>query len=179
MRNLQFVVILIIWTSCKMENQRPLKVKLDFHRPSLNKIDSIETANNGVKIYKPYEISVSKDYFPNADKFIFGTPLMFVRDTSTLRTGVTYFFSVPDSIVRLVEYSWNKTGRDKNEIDRLFKLNDSTVSKSLTKNGNRSINNQDTWSQVTDIWDTDSVHVEQFMFIRGNLLRTRVLVSWK
>jgi hypothetical protein len=178
MKILQFILLLVILTSCKTSVQRPLNVRLGFRRPALDEIDSIENSNRGVKIYKPYKISVSKDYFPGADKFLLGTPVLFVRDTSTLRTAVTYFFSEPDSIIRLVEYSWNSTGRNKNEIEKLFELNDSTVSRQLMKCGRRLIDKKDTWSQVTKIWDTDSVYVKQFMLIQGDPNRTRVLVSW-
>jgi len=179
MKALQSLLLLLIFiASCKTNVQKPLRVNLDFHRPALNSIDSIENANNGIRIYKPYKISVSKDYFPNADKFNLGIPLIFLRDTSTLRTAVTYFFSEPDSLIRLVEYSWNSTGRSENEVERLFRHNDSTITSQLNKSGIQTIDNQDTWSQVTKIWNNDSIYVEQFMVIQGTPGRTRVLVSW-
>ncbi len=178
MKTTHIIAFLAILTSCKTSVQRPIKVNIIFTRPIFEKIDSIESANNGVRIYAPYKISVSKDYFPNADKFALGTPLLFVRDTSTLRTAVTYFFSEPDSIIRLVEYSWNRGKRDKNEIERLFDFNDSAISKQLSNRGIKTLNKQDTWSQVTKIWNTDSVYIMQFMLIEGDPSRTRVLVSW-
>ncbi|MEJ8840892.1 hypothetical protein WG954_00760 [Lacibacter sp. H375] len=171
------ISLLAILASCKTSVQRPISVNLIFTRPAFVKIDSIELANNGLRIYAPYKISVSKNYFPNADKFRLGTPLLFVRDTSTISTAVTYFFSEPDSVIRLVEYSWNR-GKDKNEIERLFNFNDSAISKQLRNQGIKTLNKKDTWSQVTKIWTSDSVYVKQFMLIEGAPSRTRVLISW-
>lgn len=119
-----------------------------------------------------------RNFTTSYNKFAFGKALLFVRDTSTLRTGVTYFFSEPDSIIRLVEYSWNSGRRDKNEIQRLFDFNDSAISKQLSNKGIKTLNKQDTWSQVTKIWTTDAVYIKQFMLIEGDPSRTRVLVSW-
>ena len=178
MKTVHLIVFLIIVTSCKTSVQRPIKVNIVYARPTFGKVDSIELANNGVRVYAPYKISVSKDYFPNADKFVLGTPLLFIRDTSTLSTAVTYFFSEPDSIVRLIEYSWNRGKRDKNEIEGLFNYNDSNISKQLKKEGIKTLNKQDTWSQVTKIWATDSVYIKQFMLIEGDPSRTRILISW-
>ncbi len=178
MKTTYFIVVISIFTSCTISNERELKVNIIYKRPTFKKIDSIEMSNNGVRVYVPYKISVAKDYFPNADKFTLGTPLLFVRDTSSLRTAVTYFFSEPDSVIRLVEYAWNRGKRDENEIRRLFDFNDSAISKRLKTNGLETLNKQDTWSQLTKVWKSDSIYIKQFMLIEGKPSRTRVLVSW-
>ena len=176
--SLIFILTIVFLGSCKSQPMTQLSITFSLTRPDLDKVDSIETENGGIRIFKPYTIGVSKDYFPNADKFDLEQPLLYIRDTAKLRTGVSYFFSKPDSTIRLVEYSWDAS-KEINEIERLFHHNKEVISQLLGQPGKETINNQQTWSQKTIIWQNDSVYVMQFMLIEGEPSRTRVLISWK
>ena len=139
----------------------------------------MEQQSGGVRIYKPFKIGVAKDYFPDADKFSLGQPLIYLRDTSTVETQVTYFFSEPDNLVRLVEYSWNASRVKPNLIESLFESNKESINRILRLTGTETTETHETWSQKTIVWQSDSVHVKQFMLAQGKPSRTRVLISWK
>jgi hypothetical protein len=94
-------------------------------------------------------------------------------------TQVTYFFSVPDSTLRLVEYSWNTAGKRENTISQLFSSNKTLLSKNFKNKGTESEIKEDTWSQKNTIWENDSTYAKQFMLIQGKPTRTRILISWK
>jgi|GEM_PF-2470895 len=179
MRTLYYILLLLFFSSCKTRKETLIITDFSLQRPAIYLIDSIEKKNNGIRIYPSYTIGVAKDYFPNADKFKLGQPLVFTRDTSKLMTQVTYFFSVPDSTVRLIEYSWNATGKGQNTISQLFGSNKTLLSKHFKDKGAEIERKEDTWSQKNIIWENDSTYAKQFMLIQGKPTRTRVLISWK
>lgn len=179
MRTLYYILLLLFFISCKTRKESLITTDFSLQRPSIYLIDSIEKKNNGIRVYPSYTIGVAKDYFPNADKFKLGQPFVFTRDTSKLMTQVTYFFSVPDSTLRLVEYSWNAAGKRENTISQLFSSNKTLLSKYFKNKGTESEIKEDTWSQKNTIWENDSTYAKQFMLIQGKPTRTRVLISWK
>lgn len=179
MRTLFCILLLLFFCSCNTRKETLTTTDFSLKRPSFYQIDSIEKKNNGIRLYPTYNISVAKDYFPNAENFDLAQPFAFTRNTSNFETQVTYFFSVPDSVVRLAEYSWDATKKSENTISQLFSSNKRLLSKFFKNKGTESERNEDTWSQKTIIWKNDSTYVKQFMLIQGKPTRTRVLISWK
>ena len=136
-----------------------IQTKFSFTRPQLSEIAFVEQQSSGTRIYKSFKIGVAKDYFPDADKFRLGQPLLYLRDTATVGTQITYFFSEPDSLVRLVEYSWDASRGKQNVIEPLYELNKKSITKVLKQHGNETIETHGTWSQKTTVWENDTVHM--------------------
>ena len=148
-------------------------------RPLLSSIDSIEKANNGEIFHTSFTISVSKDYFPNADKFHLANPLIFFRKGKIFNTEMNYYFSLPDSAIRLVSYSWNGSQKLTEDLNYLFETNASYFSKYFGQGGEIKNETHETWTQKTIIWENTIVHVKQFMVLGQGTYRVRVLISWK
>ncbi len=179
MRPLFFILTIVSIIFCKTQKTTVVQTNFWFKRPQLSEIVSIEQQSGGTRIYKTFKIGVVKDYFPDAEMFSLAQPLLYLRDTSTVGTSITYFFSEPDSLVRLVEYSWDASRGKHNLIESLYESNKTSISKSLQKEGNETTEIHDEGSEKTIVWQRDSVHIKQFMLIEGKPSRTRALISWK
>ncbi|NML70399.1 hypothetical protein HHL23_11375 [Chryseobacterium sp. RP-3-3] len=136
---IQFFVLLAILISCKnknnLENVKIKNTAIEFEQIKFSDIKKIEKTNNGIQYTKPFNIGLSKEYFPDLDQYEFDQPLIFRRDTANLDTEVSYFFTKNDSIVRLIEYSWNQDETKTPFIDKLYKFNKNNISKKLSKKG--------------------------------------------
>lgn len=179
MRTLFYILILLLVLGCKTSKEIATTTDFCLQRPGIHEIDSIEKRSHGVRLYPSYKITVSQDYFPNSEKFNLGQPFVYTRDYSTVKSQVTYYFSIPDSIVRLVEYNWNAAGNGHNTISQLFSTNKLLLSKYFKNEGAGSERIEEAWSRKDIVWENDSTFVKQFMLIQGQPTRTRVLISWK
>ena len=149
-------------------------------RPPLKAIDSIEQANNGkITSYNGITVRISSGYFPGSDNFHLGQPLISIRKTTPLKVVLNYFYSLPDSAIRLIEYTWNASPEEKNKLTDIFETNARHFSKLFAGDGTITQENHDTWSQKTIAWENDRNYVKQFMVIGAGTYRVRVLVSWK
>lgn len=148
-------------------------------RPLLNSIDSIEKVEKGEKFEAPFTISVSKNYFPNADKFDLANPLIFFRKENPFRLEMNYYYSVPDNVVRLISYSWDGNSKQTDKLNSIFEKNAEYFSSHFGKKGEIKNEIHDTWSQKSLTWQNDIVHIHQFMVTGKNTNRVRVLISWK
>ncbi len=153
--------------------------EIEFNQINFSDIHKIESRNNGIEYKKPVKISLSKDYFPEIDKYEFSQPRIFRRDTANLDTQVSYFFTKNDSIVRLIEYSWDQDAKKKLYIDDLYKLNKEDLTKKLSLKGSEKSSKIDYWWQKIVRWDTDSTHVYSFIFGIEEGQRTRIIVRFK
>ena len=149
------------------------------NRPLLSAVDSIEKVYKGEEFKPTFTISVSKDYFPNADKFDLATPLIFFRQGNTFSTEMNYYFSLPDSTIRLISYSWDGNLKLYDELNALFETNADYFSEYFGHSGEIKNETHDTWAQKSLTWENDIVHVYQFMVSGKNTNRVRVLISWK
>lgn len=156
------------------------KTNFSYARPAVQKIDSIESANAGKLLsYKGITFQVSKNYFPNSDSYNLAQPFFYTRETQPLKTSIEYYFSIPDSIVRLVEYTWNATSDKVSFLTEIFEYNSSQFSKIPGIKSKTEVEDHGDWSQKTTIWETEQVHIKQFMVTGSNTFRVRVLLSWK
>lgn len=149
-------------------------------RPAIKAVYTIEQSNQGkISTYNGITFRVASGYFPNSDSFHLGQPIMSIRETAPLKTILNYYYSLPDSTVRLVEYTWNAAEEQARELNAVFEANRKHFFKLFKQEGNQKEEKHDTWSQKTLIWQNSHTYVEQFMVTGAGTNRVRVLVSWK
>src|SRR5689334_20346600 len=93
------------------------------NRPLIASIDSIEKAMQGERFISSISFRVGKDYFPNADQFNLANPFIYFRKWKQMNLEMNYYYSVPDSIVRLVSYSWDGSMKITGDLSSLFDSN--------------------------------------------------------
>jgi hypothetical protein len=148
-------------------------------KPALKAIPAIEKAMQGKKFDYYFPITVAKDYFPGAAVYKLANPLVYYRPDGTGRAEVSYFYSQPDKIVRLIEYSFDREAMDTVLLKQRFEANDSAFSAWFKRPALLTNEFHATWWQKMATWENDYVHVKQFIVIGENTFRLRVLVSWK
>lgn len=148
-------------------------------RPNLQDISALEKKMRGKKTDYSFNITVSKNYFPGAANLQLANPLVYQRPTRNGKTEVSYFYSQPDKVVRLIEYSFDKPMADTALLKQFFAANETYFS-DLTKHAAISFDEvHDTWWQRIQTWETNLVFIKQFIVIGDGTYRVRVLVSWK
>jgi hypothetical protein len=65
------------------------------------KIGSVDKTPN-------HHISIDTGIYPNEENYKLATPWTFLRDEEYFETQVSYYYSTPDSLVRVILYEWNK-----------------------------------------------------------------------
>lgn len=183
MKTLLHLSLLLFLTGCNLIDERK-KVELintdfEFGRINVKKIKMIEGNIEGAQFYKPFSISLSEGYFPNNSDFDFAQPILFDRDTLNLNTSVSYFYTKNDSVVRLIEYSWNQDSDRKFFIDSLYSFNRRHISDILKDNGKEVLKDEGNWWQKKTIWENDSIYVFSFIFGYNKGQRTRVIIRQK
>lgn len=150
----------------------------NFHlsKTTVKEIGLIQGTDKADPIVPGYSIGVSNDYFPNRQQFKLGQPVIYSRSDSNFTHRVNYFYSLPDSVVRLIEYEWQGTEQaTEEEFNWRVKRNIELINNLLGQP--KSILPATERKSAKSIWYNEDVHVEQF-YIPG-LMRIRVLVSWK
>jgi hypothetical protein len=148
-------------------------------RPVLQDIPAIEKKLRGQKKDYRFTITVSKTYFPGAAAYTLANPLVYHRPGSNGISEVSYFYSVPDKVVRLIEYSYDKSAADSALLKQFFAANDAYFTNWFKAPGSLSSEVHDNWWQQQQVWENDALHVKQFIVIGADTYRVRVLVSWK
>ncbi|WP_131474356.1 hypothetical protein [Epilithonimonas lactis] len=175
----QILVIFIILNSfaCKQMNKVPnrinsIDVKIYETNFMTNKIKTseipkIEKKNSGVKYTKPINNYLSKDYFPDIDKYDFAQPIIYQRDTLNLNTEISYYFTKKDSIVRLIEYSWNTNWEIKNQkpfINDLYSLNNSFIAKKMKQNSKEEFQKFNNGWRKSKNWENQKINIYIVLF---------------
>lgn len=149
-------------------------------RPSLQEVNKIENKINSKEIFKSYSISLSDQYFPGIKNFDFAQPKLFERKKFSPNPVVSYFYTKNDSIVRLIEYSWDNLKNDE-LIKSVYKKNTTLFNDFFKKEGKLITENEPTYWQKQLAWENDEIYV--FQFILGNnkigAYRTRLIIRWK
>jgi hypothetical protein len=148
-------------------------------KPAFKTIPAIEKKMQGRKFEYNFAITVAKNYFPGSAIYKLANPLVYYRPDGNYRSEVSYFYSVPDNIVRLVEYSFDMNATDTTLLKQRFEANDSAFSAYFKKEAAVTHEFHPTWWQQMAIWENEDIHIKQFMVIGENTYRLRVLVSWK
>ena len=157
------------------------KSNFTFSRPSVNDIDSIEISHDGHAFTYNSNISfqISSNYFPNSDKFNLGQPIASNRKTEPTKTLVNYYYSLPDSTIRLIEYTWNQSKENSQLLETLFEDNSKYFSSFFSNNGITTSEDHGDWTQKATVWENDSTYIKQFMVVGSGTFRVRLLISWK
>ncbi|MFT3911472.1 MAG: hypothetical protein QM737_18760 [Ferruginibacter sp.] len=146
-----------------------------FQRISINSIDSLEKKQNAYRFEYGYPIGVSKDYFPNREKYKLGQPIVYRKQVKGFKYETSYYFSLPDSTLRLIEYWWEGDSITNPEVYELLTENRKQIALHVSKKGKYLQEAQE--KQASEIWQNDLVYVEQFFL--ANFQRIRVKISWK
>src|SRR5258705_272036 len=101
-------------------------------RPLIGEIAVLE-AKEGGKVFSygaNIRFSVSKGYFPGADQYNLDNPLTWFR-TVPFKIQVQYYYSLPDSIIRLTEYTLNNS--DTVLLNKVYTNNSQQLTKEIGK----------------------------------------------
>lgn len=146
-------------------------------------------------------VSLSKDYYPLADKYKVANPVIVQREPlEYLPIYAEYFFTAGDSILRLVSYDWEK-GRYDNFFDKqkvwkeeskkfgiynkeyerikkvlLIQLGAPTSADSAAKNVRSDRGNYFTRNTL---WESEDLHAELNMIFESMTYRIRLTIYWK
>lgn len=175
MKYSSIIIICFVLTPTVLTAQQ---FEMQTKRPLVNQLAGIELKAGGkLENYPSYiRYSVSKNYFPGADKYNLDNPQMWLR-AAPLKMQVEYYYSLPDSIVRLTEYTLNNA--DTSLLKTVFNNNTVRLTAELGKPAEETKEEHEDWWQKNVIWDNNGIYVKQFMVIGSGTYRVRVLISWK
>lgn len=175
MRN---VFTLLIPIFCAINTLHAQEFDFKTNHFSINEIDSVEKQAGGKRqdLGSHIRFTISKNYFPGADKYSLANPITFFRG-DPLRLVVQYYYSLPDGIIRLAEFTLNRA--DTALLKKVFNNNASKLTGEFGNPVSDKNEQHDTWWGETTIWENGNTHIEQFIIIGSGTYRVRVLVSWK
>ena len=152
------------------------KVSFQYSKINIGSIDSLELSQNGRRWIYDYPIGLSEDYFPKRNDYKLSQPIVYRKHIRHFQYETSYYYSLPDSVLRVIEYWWEDTLYSKRYILKQVKKNEKAISKHFK--------NPMTLSPETDkqmaksVWEDDSVYIEQH-YTTEFLHRIRVIISWK
>ncbi|MGC4037962.1 MAG: hypothetical protein QM764_18515 [Chitinophagaceae bacterium] len=169
-----FFSFMAFFTSVLNAQQFSLQIK----RPAIKNIGSIEEKAGGkqFKFSSNIRFSVSKGYFPGSDRYNLDNPLTFNR-SEPVPIQTQYYYSLPDSVVRLIEYTLNNS--DTALLQKTFNDNAKQIEKLIGWSVSDSSENHDDWWERTAVWEDTHTYIKQFMIIGSGTYRVRILISWK
>lgn len=167
----------------------------------ISEVISFEKEINPSGKFLTENVSLSKEYYPLADKYKVTNPVIAQRKPlAYLPIYAEYFYTAEDSILRLVSYDWEKDrygnffekeniwkeeskkfdiyNKEYNRIktDLLVQLGKpvsaDTGAKELDSDGSKYLN-RDT------IWETDSLYADLNMIFASTTYRIRLTLYWK
>jgi hypothetical protein len=150
--------------------------RFNFKQRKASAIGLLQNEDKAKKVTYNYSIGVAEDYFPNRRKYRLAQPINFVKEDRTFQYQTAYYFSEPDSIIRLIEYQWEGTDSTTDTAFNLVVEKNKALVSCFFKSKGQDYPATETKSAKT-VWDNKTVHVEQFFI--PEMLRIRVLVSWK
>ncbi|WP_354432442.1 hypothetical protein [Mucilaginibacter sp. UYP27] len=109
-------------------------------------------------------------------------PRIYKHNFIPFNEAVSYFFSLPDSTLRLVEYNWEGSIEKKEELGRLFNANKELISTQIQDQYpqfKETDNGGDNWKGITDNWETDKCYIKQFIILGSGTYRVRLIIIWK
>jgi hypothetical protein len=146
-----------------------------FKQISLNQIDSIEKRQKAYPFKFDYSIGVSDDYFPRRKDFDLAQPIVYRKKIKSFKYETSYYYSLPDSTIRLIEYWWEGTSNSTAKFYEVINNNRRKIASGVNYKGKYVPATEISGTQ--EITENDAVYVEQF-YVEG-LQRIRVKISWK
>ena len=147
-----------------------------YKRISIGAIDSIELSQGGKEFKYGYPVGVASDYFPQREKYELAQPIVYRKNISNCQFETSYYFSLPDSTLRLIEYWWEDKLNSNTNILQIIKKTTAKIYSYFRNDGKYIPETGDKAAKT--IWENDLIYVEQFTISSG-LHRVRVLISWK
>ena len=146
-------------------------------------------------------VSLSKDYYPLADKYQVANPVIVQREPlEYLPIYAEYYFTPGDSVLRLASYDWEK-GRYDNffdkqkmwkeeskkfdtyneEYERIKKVLLTQLGTSNSTDTTAKTVSSDSGKYFTrnTLWETEDVHAELNMIFESMTYRVRLTIYWK
>ena len=146
-------------------------------------------------------ISLSKDYYPLADKYKVTNPVIVQREpVEYLPIHAEYFYTPEDSILRLASYEWEKGYSDNffdkqkmwkdeskkfdiynSEYERIRKTLLSQLGTPTSTDAKAKIVSSDRGKYFTQntLWKTEDVYAELKMIFESMTYRIRLTIYWK
>ncbi len=145
--------------------------------------------------------SLSKDFYPLADKYQVTNPIIVQREAvEYLPVYAGYFYTPEDSILRLVSYDWEKDRygnyfdkpkmwkAESKKFDSYNKEYERIKAISITELGTPISTDTKAKEESSDrgkyftretIWDTEDFHAELNMIFESMTYRVRLTIYWK
>lgn len=146
-------------------------------------------------------VSLSKEYYPFVDKYKIANPIIVQRESlEYLPIYAEYFFSQPDSVLRLASYDWEKDRYGNffekqkiwkqegeklkiynKEYDRIQKilLDQLGIPNTIDKKEKEVSSENGTYLTRNTLWETKEVHAELNMIFASTTYRIRLTLYWK
>lgn len=167
----------------------------------ISEVIAFEKGINPDAKFLSQNVSLSKDYYPLADKYQVTNPVIVQREPlEYLPIYAEYFYTPEDSILRLASYDWEK-GRYDNFFDKqkMWKEESKkfdTYNKEyerikkvlLTQLGTPTSTDTTAKTVSSDrgkyftrstLWETEEVHAELNMIFESMTYRVRLTIYWK
>lgn len=182
-------------------NRASSQEKIWTRQSNISEVIAFEKKINPEAKFLNQDVSLSKDYYPLADKYKVTNPVIVYRQAmGYLPIYAEYFYTPGDSVLRLVSYDWEKGRYDnffdkqkmwqeenkkfdayneeyerikKDLIDKLGKPTSDDKSAKSIKNEGSSYLNRNT------LWDTDSIFTDLNMIFSAGTHRIRLTLYWK
>jgi len=167
----------------------------------ISEVIAFEKGINPNAKFLSQNVSLSKDYYPLADKYQVTNPVIVQREPlEYLPIYAEYFYTPGDSILRLASYDWEK-GRYNNFFDKQKMWKDESkkfdkynseyerIKKVLLTQLGTPTSTDTTAKTVTSdrgkyftrntLWETEDVHAELNMIFESMTYRVRLTIYWK
>ncbi|MDI3321303.1 hypothetical protein QJ048_16020 [Pinibacter sp. MAH-24] len=146
-----------------------------FQRISIGAIDSIEKKQNSRLFKYGYPIGVSEDYFPGRTKYKLAQPIVYRKEVKGFSYETSYYYSLPDSTLRLIEYWWEGDTNSEADFNELLEKNRKELAAYIK--GKETYQPETDTKGASDIFENDLIFGEQFS--AKGMQRIRVKISWK
>lgn len=148
-------------------------------QPKLCCIDEIEKKEGGRELKTEIVFKIPVDYFPGSSNFNFGQPVIYSRPASAFQPEIHYYYSVPDSIVRLAQYTWEGNEHQAEVLKRRYEKNAAFLSEAFGKQGDAKKIQHDGWTETSVTWEDSEKYTRQYLVTGSGTYRLRVLITWK
>lgn len=167
----------------------------------ISEVIAFEKKINPKSKFLSQEVSLSKEYYPLADKYECANPIIVQREAQDyLPIYAEYFYTPGDSILRIISYNWEKgrygnffdlqkTWKEENtkfdvygkEYERIKKMLISQFGKATTADtAAKTVNSErSSYLERNTLWETENIHAELNMIFSKTTHRIRMTLYWK
>ncbi|PZR24976.1 MAG: hypothetical protein DI535_20220 [Citrobacter freundii] len=190
-------IVLTVFTLTKAIGQEKIWTK----QTKISEVIAFEKENDPRAKFLSKSVSLSKDYYPLADKYPVANPIIVQREPLVyLPVYAEYFYTPGDSILRLASYDWEKGRYDNffekqkmweeeskkfdtynSEYERIRKVLLLQLGKPVstdTAAKSESSSRGDYFTRST-VWKTEEIHAKLDMTFESMTYRVRFTLYWK